>query len=307
MQISERRDAQRLALALVAAILVHAGLYFGIPFLTSLDTAPLPDYGPIVVTLEEPAGAVEPPAPVPTPPPAPRPTPAPKASPALPAVPPKPAETKPATAAAATTAAPATGRAPGTSAFRQAGATTGTSTGSASASIVSGPPPVTLPAVGTTAPGAAEQRSGEAVLLSGKPPASGTSLDTGVLDASLARAGTAGGTSTTAVSAGGTGTDRAAAAEIEWEDPDAAKGRQLLSAPLPRLPDWVKEQGFDLEVRIDFSVSADGLVTDARVRIGSGYADVDAACLEALQKYRFSSSAGASTLKGSRIFRTKLR
>lgn len=305
MQISERRDAQRLAVALAAAILVHAGLYFGIPFLTSLDTAPLPDYGPIVVTLEEPAGAVEPPTPVPSPSPAPRPTVAPKASPA-PTATPKPAAAKPATATA-TTAAPTTGRAPGASAFRQAGATTGTSTGSASESIVSGPPPVTLPAVGTSTPGGGEQRSGEAVLLSGKPSGSGTSLDTGKLDSSLARAGTTGGTGTTAVTAGGAGTGTAAVAEIEWEDPDAAKGRQLLSAPLPSLPDWVKEQGLDLEVRVAFSVSPEGLVTSARVTQTSGYSDVDAACLEALRKYRFSTSAGASILRGSRIFRTKLR
>jgi TonB family protein len=301
VQTAERRDARRLAVAVLAAILVHAGLVFAIPFLAGLDTAPLPDYGPIVVTLEEPA-AIEMPAPRPSPKPAPTEKPAAKPVPTA-----KPAATAAGQPATASTAAPATTRTPGTSAFRQTGATTGTSAGAASESIVTGPPPVTLPAVGSTTPGSGEQTSGEAVLLTGKPPAgSGGSLDTGKLDTSLARAGTTGGTGTAAASGGGTASS-SAATSIEWENPDAAKGRALLSAPLPRLPDWVKDLGLDLEVRIAFSVTADGLVTSPKVVQGSGYPDIDDACLAALRQYRFSTAAGAKALKGSQTFRTKQR
>jgi TonB family protein len=315
VQISERRDARRLIVALAAAIVVHVALYFGIPFLTSLDTAPLPDYGPIVVTLEEPAAAVEPlaprpapapePIPEPTPEPTPvaaaRPAPAPVARPAPGPAPAAGAAPKLAVDAGAVTAAR---RTPGTSSFTQSGPATGISKGAAAESIVSGPPPVILPAVGSTTPGSGEQRSGQAVTLSGRPATGSGTLDTRKLDSSLAQAGTSGGTS--AAAASGTSTSRAAS-DIEWENPDAAKGRELLSAPLPRLPDWVKEQGLDLEVRIAFTVNAEGLVTAAQVAQGSGYPDVDDACLVALRNYRFSTAAGAKALKGSRAFSTRLR
>jgi TonB family protein len=315
--ISERRDAQRLLAAIAAAVVVHVGLVFGIPFLTSLDTAPLPDYGPIVVRLEEPAVALEPPALQPAPEVKPAPAPEAKPKPAVPATakPAAPATAKPAVPAAPKTAtaapaAPAASRAPG-SAFKQAGATTGTSAGAASASIVSGPPPVVLPAVGSSATaGTGEQRSGEAVVLTGRPAAgSGGSLESAKakLDMSLAGATATGkpGTGTTgAAAASGSGTGTASVtADIEWENPGAAKGRQLVSAPLPRLPDLVKELGRDLEVRIAFSVNADGLVTLPRVLQGSGYTSVDDACLAALRQYRFSTAVGAAAIKGWRTFR----
>ncbi|MCX7029739.1 MAG: TonB family protein, partial [Spirochaetes bacterium] len=126
------------------------------------------------------------------------------------------------------------------------------------------------------------------------------------LDKSLAGATATGKPGTAAASGGGTGAT-AAAADIEWENPGAAKGRGLLSAPLPLLPDLVKELGRDLEVRIAFSVNAEGLVTSPRVVQGSGYPDVDEACLAALRQYRFSTAAGAVAIKGSRTFRTKQR
>jgi TonB family protein len=309
VQTAERRDARRLAAAVAAAILVHVGLIFGIPFLTSLDTAPLPDYGPIVVTLEGPATAFEPPEPEPAevvkPAPAPQPAPVPRQTPA-----PKPAPAASTPTATAAAAAPATPRpAPGTPAFRQAGAATGTSAGSASESIVSGPPPVILPAVGSsTTPGSGEQRSG--VALPATPGAHATAssgaLDTRRLDQSLAAAGTGGSTTSTAATGGRTGT-AAAGADIEWENPEAAKGRQLVSAPLPRLPDSVKELGRDLEVRIAFSVNAEGLVTSVQVVQGSGSPDVDAACLAALRQYRFSAATGAAAIRGARTFRVTQR
>jgi TonB family protein len=308
VQIAERRDVRRLAVAVAAAILVHVGLIFAIPFLTSLDTAPLPDYGPIVVTLEDLLPALEPPPP----PPKPVIAPAPKPVPAKPAPAVKPAPAAPTTTKAAT-AAPAAStptRAPGTSAFRQSGATTGTSAGPAPASVAPGPPPVTLPpARGSTTPGSGEQRSGEAVATGAKPAGSGGSLKAEIakVDSSIARAAPTGSTGAAPAASGATGGTAATGANIEWEDPDAAKGRELLSWPEVRLPDTVKRTGFVLQVRVAFSVNADGLVTSPRVVQGSGYPDVDAACLDALKKAKFTPAKGAVELNGSRTIRITLR
>jgi len=308
VQVSERRDAQRLAVALAAAVVVHVGLYFAVPFLASLDTGPLPDYGPIVVTLEEPAAALESPppmeAPKPTPAPqqelAPPPVPAPAAKPA-----PAPAiRTAPATAAAAPKlavdagAAPVATRAPSASAFRQSGAATGTSAGKATASIVPGPPPVTLPAVGSTTPGSGEQRSGEGVLLSGRPAAGSGTLDTRKLDSSLASpaAGTAAAATRTSGSATGP--------VIAWDNPSAAKGRDPRSDPVVELTDAVRKQSLlPPEVTVVITVDADGLVSSAAMAPSSGYREVDNACIEAVRRVKFTAAPGAAPITGRWTFR----
>jgi len=304
VQISERRDARRLVVAVAAAILVHVGLFFGIPFLTSLDTAPLPDYGPIVVTLEEPRAALE----TPKPPPAPKPSPAPRPEPAASAAAAKPAASpspaKPAASApSATAAAPRRGPS-----FRQAGATTGTSAGAVDESIVSGPPPVTLPAARSTVPVSGEQRSGEAAQSGPTTAGSGGSLKsaTAKLDTSLAGVSRAGTTGAAAASGGGTGTS-AASSNIKWEDPSAAKGRKPTFEPETLWPAWVKDSGVLLEVRIQFSVNAYGLVTPLKRVQGSGYADVDDACMTAMRKYKFTAAIGAADIRGVALFYTKLK
>jgi TonB family protein len=306
VHLSEWRDAQRLLAAIAAAVLVHVGLYFGIPFLTSLDTAPLPDYGPIVVTLEEPLAAVEPP---PRPPaPVPRPTPAPAARPApAPAVRPAPAPGPAASAAAAPKlavdagAARAPARAPGASAFQQSGATTGTSAGAATASIVAGPPPVTLPAGRPSASGSGEQRSGEAVLLTGRSAAGSGTIDIPKLDQSLAAAPT-GGTGTAAAT--GSGTSAGAAGDIEWENPDAAKGREPRSNPQVELSDEVRKQSLlPPEVTVVITVDENGVVSSAAMVRTSGIRAFDNACIAAVYRVRFSAAPGAAPITGRWTFR----
>jgi TonB family protein len=304
VQIVERRDAQRLTVAVAAAVLVHVGLFFGIPFLTSLDTAPLPDYGPIVITLEEPAASFEPPAPAPAPAPVPQQAPEPKQAP-QPAAQPAPA---PAAVAAAPKAvidagaAPVPKRAPGTPAFRQAGAATGTSAGAASASVVSGPPPVTFPAVGpSAAPGTGEQRSGEAVATGAKPAGSGGSLDTRKLETSLA-----GASGSTAPNVGGPAAQAPSGTGITWENPGAAKDRKPLSDPQVVLSDRVKEQALlPPEVTVYITVDADGVVSSATMAKASGYAEVDGACITAVRRVRFPAALGAAPIKGWWTFRIK--
>ena len=305
MQISDRRDAQRLLAAVAAAIVVHVGLYFAVPFLTSLDTAPLPDYGPIVVTLEEPVTEVEPPkpppvtTPKPTPAPATKPAPAPAARPAPAAAPAAPAAAAPKLAVDAG-AARAPTRAPGSSAFRQAGTTTGTSAGAAKESIVSGPPPVTLPAVGSTTPGSGEQRSGEAVQLSGRPAAGSGKIDISKVDSALA--GPAGGTTAPAPAAART--SGTAGPVIAWENPSAAKGRDPRSDPVVELSDAVRKQSLlPPEVTVIITVNADGLVSAATMEPSSGYIEVDKACIEAVRRVKFTAAPGAAPITGRWTFR----
>jgi TonB family protein len=309
VEIARRQDALRMLAAGAAAILVHVGLFFGIPFLTSLDMAPLPDYGPIVVTLEVPAAAfVTPPAA--PPPPAPKPTPVAAATPA-----PSPRSTPGPTPAAAPKlaldagAAPAPHRAPGTSSFRQAGTSTGTSAGTARESIVAGPPPVILPSVGTSStPGSGEQHSGAAVPVTPGAHATGStgSLDTRKLDASLAAV--AGSGTATAASAGSPGaTSRSPrGADIVWDNPTAARGREYRKPPQPKLPEWARTSGRLPEVLIRFSVNADGLVTSALVQQGSGYTDVDEACRKAMLQATFTPAPGAPEISGVQRFTPEL-
>jgi TonB family protein len=307
VHLSEWRDAQRLLAAIAAAVLVHVGLYFGIPFLTSLDTAPLPDYGPIVVTLEEPLAAVEPP---PRPPaPVPRPTPAPAARPALaPAVRPAPAPGPAASAAAAPKlavdagAARAPARAPGASAFQQSGATTGTSAGPLT-DVRASPPKVDVP-VQPSAPayGSGLQRKGEAVIVSERQTAGSTgALDIPKLDQSPAAAPT-GGTGTAAAT--GSGTSAGAAGDIEWENPDAAKGREPRSNPQVELSDEVRKQSLlPPEVTVVITVDENGVVSSAAMVRTSGIRAFDNACIAAVYRVRFSAAPGAAPITGRWTFR----
>jgi TonB family protein len=74
--------------------------------------------------------------------------------------------------------------------------------------------------------------------------------------------------------------------KITWED--ASQGRTLLSSGgLPKIPEWVKREGLDLNVEVSFSVTPEGHTTSLVVNRSSGYPDVDAAVLESVRKLRF--------------------
>jgi TonB family protein len=300
VQLSERRDARRLGSAIVVAIIVHAGLFVAIPYLTSLDTAPLPDYGPVVIRVELPEAVLEPPPPVAKPlsasqpavkaaaKPAPAPKPAAKPAAKLAPVP----KTAP---SASTTAAPA--RAAGGSSFRQAGAAAGVSAGAAAASIVSGPPPVVLPPAGQ----ASEQRAGVGESLTTH--STGGTLDKGKLDQSLAAAaagGATGAAGTSGSTAAATGAKPGPGASLVWEDSAAGQGREYVKLPKVDLPKTAMDLVY--EVHIEFTVNADGLVTPIKVVRSSGHTDVDKACLDAMRGARFSSARGAPDIKGTQIF-----
>ncbi len=165
------------------------------------------------------------------------------------------------------------------------------------------------------------QRSGQGVIVNGQKQ-SGGNLDLGQLDKALAKSGTSGGTgtgtgsgsSTGSGSGSGSGTGRGTgggsqtgtvsgtgtgAGSIEWAEAGVGKARTLVSAPKPKVPDWVGEQGLTLRVTVTFAVGADGLVSDVKVSKSSGYVDVDAAVLAAIRRWRFSTVASADLLHGT--------
>jgi TonB family protein len=82
------------------------------------------------------------------------------------------------------------------------------------------------------------------------------------------------------------GPESGGAPTIIWDE--ASEGRVLLSPMVdPYIPEWVKREGLDLKVEVDFSVTPDGHTTSLGVRLSSGYPDVDAAVLESVRKFRF--------------------
>jgi protein TonB len=94
---------------------------------------------------------------------------------------------------------------------------------------------------------------------------------------------------------------------VVWDEPDAAKGRDLLSAPRPTLPQWVADQGLTLSVTVSFAVAPDGVVAQARIARSSGYSDVDAAVLEAVRRWRFRAAETTQTVRGTIAYTIRAR
>ena len=298
-----RLNSRRLLIASAIAVAIHAGLFFLIPLVVRLESSRKPEYGgTVLVQLEEPAPAqviVPEPPPVAQPAPAPKPAPVPRALPANRT----PAAVKaPVQAAAKVPAQPAP--LPTGPAFKEAGGKTGIVQPLAApeplgstpvAQAVAAPEP-TLPGAG-----ASVQSSGVAVAVPALPTktagtSSGSTLDLGTLDKALA------GSAKTGATAGKAAPDAGADARdfsVVWDEPDAGKGRDLLSAPLPSLPHWVADQGLALSVTVSFAVAPDGVVAQARVARSSGYSDVDAAVLEAVRRWRFRAADTTRTVRGA--------
>ena len=85
--------------------------------------------------------------------------------------------------------------------------------------------------------------------------------------------------------------------QIAWEDASAPR-RQLSSAE-PVIPDWVKRDPVTLRLVVGFDVAPSGLVSSANIERSSGFADVDAAVLEAVRRWRFDSAGSNRTVRGS--------
>jgi TonB family protein len=106
--------------------------------------------------------------------------------------------------------------------------------------------------------------------------------------------GTGGGTGTVKGGGGsGSGTY-----SVVWDQPDASKGRNLVSAPSPRIPSWVSSQGLTLRVTVAFTLTQSGVISTVTVEQSSGYADVDAAVIDAIRRWRFTPSKATGTVDG---------
>lgn len=111
--------------------------------------------------------------------------------------------------------------------------------------------------------------------------------------AAAGQQGQAGGGGAGAGGAGGAGDYR-----VVWDQPDASKGRVLLSRIDPKLPAWVSKQGLTLSVTISFVLMPDGVVSVVFTARSSGYADVDSAFKDAIRRWRFTAAKGAGPATG---------
>jgi TonB family protein len=175
---------------------------------------------------------------------------------------------------------------------------------------------------------AVSQRSGEGVLVPG-PAGKGSDakLDLGQLDRVLAASGSGaavvagsgrtgtggtgtggtgtGGTGTGGTGTGGTGTGGTGTGSggvdylVNWAQPDVSKGRELLAPLRLKIPAWVSKEGLPLRVTLDFTVMPDGVVSTASIEKSSGYADVDAAAVDALRRGLFTATKATLQAKGS--------
>ncbi len=88
---------------------------------------------------------------------------------------------------------------------------------------------------------------------------------------------------------------------IEWEDP--AAGREAVSMVLPRIPQWVSEQGLRLKVVVAFVLTPQGILSAVHLEESSGYSDVDSAVLEAVRKWKFKAVRSSRQVRGRLPYR----
>ena len=219
----------------------------------------------------------------------------------------------------------------GGASFREAGGKTGSGGALPAVQNQLPPPAVSAGPKGTSAgaaAGSASQRSGQGVSVGPSNATSGP-LDLGKLDQVIAGRGTgtsgaAGATAAGAGQAGGKagagagrqgqgqaggggggtggagagGTGGAGDYRVVWDQPDANKGRVLLSSVDPKFPPWVSKQGLRLTVTVSFVVMPDGVVSVVSIDRSTGYADVDSAFKDAIRRWRFSAAKGAGPMTG---------
>ncbi len=164
-------------------------------------------------------------------------------------------------------------------------------------------------AAGAATGSGSTQRSGQGVLVTGSNAKTGDSLDLSQLDKAMAGRGSgAGGAAATGTGgagagAGGTGAGSGqggtgagaggtGAGNYRLELPGSGKGRTVLSSVKPVVPAWVNAQGLTMSVAVSFTLQPDGLVSAVSSTRSTGYADVDAAVLEAIRRWRFTSASG---------------
>jgi len=216
-------------------------------------------------------------------------------------------------------------------AFREAGGRTGVAQSLPSVqeqSTAAAVPPVQTgrggSGSGTAAGAGSVQRSGEGVTVRGPASSgSGGNLDLSQLDRAISGSGAVSGTGRSGTGSGsgagagtgsgtgggngsgqeaGTGTGAGSGGggsySVQWEQPSAAQGRRLLSAPAPRVPKFVGEQGLTLSMTVAFTLTPDGVVSGVTIERSSGYAEVDALVREAIGRWRFTTTTTPGNVRG---------
>ena len=291
------RESRRLPAAGLAAIVLHAAL-IGFPLIQKMNPRQS-DAGPIIVDFEAEAIQTQSaPSIAQTVPVQPEPSSTLSAAPA--------SQADPGFTIPAPKSSPQAAAAPAGQTFRETGNRAGASSSTAPATAQAGPSPnlpanVSPQAQGSSSGAAsAPPARGEGVLVSGQTNQNaGGSLDLGALDKALA------GAKTGAQSTGQTGSKPQAAAtgkigdpKIIWDKPEAAKNRKPNFALNPKLPTWVAASGLTFKLTVSFTVSPEGVVSLAKINTSTGYADVDAAILEALWKWRFNADSESGAIRG---------
>jgi TonB family protein len=64
------------------------------------------------------------------------------------------------------------------------------------------------------------------------------------------------------------------------------------------MPSWVSSQGLTLRVTVAFTLTQQGVIAKTSVEQSSGYADVDAAVVDAIRHWRFTPSKAPGTVDG---------
>ncbi len=67
---------------------------------------------------------------------------------------------------------------------------------------------------------------------------------------------------------------------------------------LPRIPQWVSEQGLQLKVVVAFVLTPQGILSSVHLEESSGYSDVDSAVLEAVRKWKFKAVRSNRLVRG---------
>jgi TonB family protein len=90
---------------------------------------------------------------------------------------------------------------------------------------------------------------------------------------------------------------------VEIEGP--LKDRKVVSALIPKFPDWAQKQGLmEAEVAIRFNVDAEGIVMPGmRVQRTSGYGRLDRLCMDSLRNWTFAPAPGSGAQWGVITFR----
>ncbi len=291
--------SRKLSIAFAAAVALHAALL--IPMFAA-NTLQMISSGPMVVDLQAEdidtgtsAAAVAPAAPEPAAAAAVAVAPAAPAAPAA-----APARTASSGASDFVIPTPKTavdpGAAPASAApsFRTSGGQTGVTAPLGSPDVQPKPSNMTSGSASATAP-----TKGSATTVQGPQGSASGSLDYGSLDQSLKGSSPAGSTAGTAkaASAGTPGPSATGGSSgIQWSRPSV--NREPLFELNPKIPAWVGQQGLGLKVTVSFTVLPDGTVTSPKVEKTSGYADVNAAVLEALRSWRFKEDPTSPAVTG---------